>query len=308
MLANFFGKSNPANFIIIFLIFLGIYFMTFFSSFSLSDINSSLIIYQLSVLGLFLLMFFFFNFILTKNKLTLYNSYGFLMFILLFGFFPKSMLGREQILLNLVLLIFLRRVYSLRSSKNSYKKILDAGFWLGFLFLVEPTSVLFGLLIFIAVSLFQKLNARTFLIPFVGFLIPVFCYFTYCFWFDKTAEFTQLFLWYSEYNYENYITSPIMYSLIFLGIITISSIIIKTPKVLLISGNYRKYWTLIIFNFLIATLIITIQKTHTSEELILLFFPVSIIITNWLEDIQKPLFKNLILWLFLVSPLIIFII
>tara|TARA_R110000787_G_scaffold13816_4_gene42991 strand:+ start:8436 stop:9362 length:927 start_codon:yes stop_codon:yes gene_type:complete len=308
MLANFFGKSNPANFIIIFLLFLGIYFAAFFTSFSIESVNASVLFYHFSILGLFSLMFFLFNFILSKNKLTLYNSYGFLLFVLLFAFFPNTMFDREQVLLNLVLLIFLRRIYSLNSEKIVYKKIIDCGFWLGILFLLEPTSAVFGILIFISIALFQKLNARTFLITLVGFIIPVFCYFTYCFWVGKTEDFAQLFLWYSSYNFQIYLTKPVVFSLVFLGIFAIISILFKTPKVFLISGSYRKYWILIIFNFLIAISAIVIQKTHESDELLLLFFPTAIIMTNWLEGIKKPLFKNIFIVLFFLLPIIFFII
>jgi hypothetical protein len=308
MLANFFGKSNPANFIIIFLIFLVIYFATLFSNYSIDTFDLDFILYQFSMLGLFVLVFFFFNFILSKNKLTLYNSYGFLLFVILFAFFPQTMFSRQEVILNLVLLIFLRRVYSLRSNKFVYKKILDCGFWLGILFLLEPTSVIFGILIFVSIGLFQKLKARTILILLVGFIIPVFSYFTYCFWYDKTDEFANLFLWYSDFDFHLYIKRPLLFSFLFLGLLTLISIFLKTPKVFLISGSYRKYWILIIFNLIIAIAVVLIQKTHTGIEAMLLFFPVSIIITNWVEGIKKPMLKNIFLALFIGAPIVFFIV
>ena len=176
MLANFFGKSNPANFIIIFLIFLGFFLAKSISLHPISTINFSLIVHQLSILVLFLLMFFCYNFILAKNKLTLYNSYGFLLFVLFFGFYPETLLDRNAIIFNLLVIVFLRKIFSLSSPNILYKKMIDSGFWLGILFLVEPTSVVFGILIFLAIGLFQKLTLRTFLIPVIGFLVPVFIY------------------------------------------------------------------------------------------------------------------------------------
>ena len=130
MLANFFGKSNPVNFIVIFSIFLGFFFIHSSISTPSAIFNFSFVLDLLLMLTFFLVFFFFFNFILSKNKLTLYNSYGFLIFVLLFGFFPGSMSSRHELLLNILVLVYLRRVYSLRSGKDLYKKIFDSGFWL----------------------------------------------------------------------------------------------------------------------------------------------------------------------------------
>ena len=102
------------------------------------------------MLVFFLVFFFFYNFILSKNKLTLYNSYGFLIFVLLFGFFPDTMSSRNELFLNILVLVYLRRLYSLRSGKDLHKKIFDSGFWLGILFLLAPkTGSFWDIIIFI---------------------------------------------------------------------------------------------------------------------------------------------------------------
>ena len=254
------------------------------------------------------MFFFFFNFILSKNKLTLYNSYGFLIFVLLFGFFPDTMSSRHELFLNILVLIYLRRVYSLRSGKDVYKKIFDSGFWLGVLFLVAPKTVLFGILLFLSIWLFQKINFRTLLIPCLGFLAPVLCYVAYFFWFDQTEEFIASFFWYANYNFELFTDRSIFIPTIVLGTLVLISILVKTPKVISISGNYRNYWILILFNLFIAITILLIQNTVHESQLILLFFPISVILTNWLESIQKPFLKNIFIAALLCTPIILFII
>ena len=308
MLANFFGKSNPVNFIVIFSIFLGFYLTNSISSISLATLNFSLVLEYILMLIFFLVFFFFFNFILSKNKLTLYNSYGFLIFVLLFGFFPDTMSSRHELFLNILVLIYLRRVYSLRSGKDVYKKIFDSGFWLGVLFLIAPKTVLFGILLFLSIWLFQKINFRTLLIPCLGFLAPVLCYVAYFFWFDQTEEFIASFFWYANYNFELFTDSSIFIPTIVLGTLVLISILVKTPKVISISGNYRNYWILILFNLFIAITILLIQNTVHESQLILLFFPISVILTNWLESIQKPFLKNIFIAALLCTPIILFII
>ena len=308
MLANFFGKSNPVNFIVIFSIFLGFFLTNGISSISLATLNFSLVLEYILMLIFFLVFFFFFNFILSKNKLTLYNSYGFLIFVLLFGFFPDTMSSRHELFLNILVLIYLRRIYSLRSGKDVYKKIFDSGFWLGILFLVAPKTVLLGILLFLSIWLFQKINFRTLLIPCLGFLAPVLCYVTYCFWFNQTEEFTASFFWYANYNFELFTDSSIFIPSIVLGTLVLISILVKTPKVISISGNYRSYWILILFNLFIAITILLIQNTLHESQLLLLFFPISIILTNWLESIQKPFLKTIFIAALLCTPIILFII
>ena len=308
MLANFFGKSNPVNFIVVFLIFLGFYIANFFTVNFLQFVDVNVILNQLLAVVLFLFLFLFYNFILTKNKLTLNNSYGLLLFALFSGFFPAVFLNVTTIFLNLLLLIFLRRVFSLRSNKDIYKKIFDCGFWLGILFLLDSTTVIFGMLIFLSVRMFQKLTVRTLLIPVVGFVTPVFCYFSYCLWEGDTSEFSNLFLWYSNYNFEVYTANKFLFSTLFLGIGSLISIFIKTPKVFLISGDYRKYWILIIFNFFLAITVFLIQNTHQTNKILLLFFPASIIITNWLESIERVFIKNIFIIVLIATPVILFIV
>ncbi len=306
MLANFFGKSNPVNIIIILLLFICFFLsVSIFLNFEQTPVDISIQDFLLRI-GLFFLMLFFYNFILAKNKLTLYNSYGFLFFVLFFGFFPQTMLDINQVILNLLLFIFLRKVYSFKSGKDLYKKIFDSGFWLGVLFLIDPTTAVFGGLIFISIVLFQKINVRIFLIPMVGFLAPVFSIFSYYFWIGKSEEITILFLWYSNYNFEIFNNPNLIIPLLFIGFFTGISIVVKTPKIASVSGDYRKYWVLIIFNLIAAIVAFLIQKNYQIEKIIVLFFPISLIITNWLEGIKKTFYKEVVLLLFIGFPIFFF--
>jgi hypothetical protein len=304
MLANFFGKSNPANYIIIFVLFVCYSTAAFFLGFS--QVKEGL--WLASVLGLFLLLFFFFNFILAKNKLTLYNTYGFLFFILLFGIFPFTIFDRYELIVNVILLIMLRRVYSLRTPKAVVKKMFDSGFWLAILFILEPFTLIFGLLMYVSIALFQKLTFRSALIPVVGFLVPLMCYFSYCFYVDDVDRFLHLFAWYTDYDFGFYTSEKVRIPLLFVGLITLLSIIFKTPKVFLISGNYRKFWILTIFNLLVSIGFVAITKDRNGAELMTTFFPVAVILTNGIESFSKSFFQDVVLGIFAVIPIVLFII
>jgi hypothetical protein len=304
MLANFFGKTDPINFIIIFTLFLCYATAQFFLG--LSAFNSPL--WLGSVLVLYVLLFFFFNFVLGKNKLTLYNSYGFLFFVLLFGIFPFVIFDRYELMVNLILLIMLRRVYSLRTPKSIYKKMFDSGFWLAILFILDPFSVVFGLLIFSSILLFQKFNLKATFSPIIGFIAPMICYFTYCYWMDDIDSFAQLFVWYTDYDFSFYTTAKVRIPMIIVGAIALLSILFKTPKVLLVSGNYRKFWTLVILNLLVSIVFILITKNRNGAELMCAFFPTAVILTNGIEGFSKELYRDLVLGFFVLTPIVIFIV
>ena len=115
-------------------------------------------------------------------------------------------------------------------------------------------------------------------------------------------EFMASFFWYANYNFDLFTDRSLFISSMILGVLLLISILVKTPKVISISGNYRKYWILILFNLLIAITVLVIQNTLNESQLLLLFFPISIILTNWLEGIKTPLYKNIFLVLFIGCP------
>lgn len=300
MLANFFGKSSPINFIIIIGVFLIYFFSNFFLIFHYIPLTEVLLFLIIS-----LIIFFFYNIILFKNKLTKYNSYGFVFFIILFGMISVSIFDRNYLLLHGLFLIFLRRVYSLQSTRNILGKLFDSGFWLGVFFLFEPFSILFFVLIYLSNSLFQKTNWQTILVPVVGFFAPLFCAYTYYFWIDSPQFFWSYFDWYTSYDFLVYKKISLKTPLFIIGIVTLFAFLVKTPKIIGVSGSYRKYWTLLFFNLILSILFITVLRHRTGAELQFLFFPISIILTNWLESFKTRITKEAVLFLGLLLPFII---
>ena len=210
--------------------------------------------------------------------------------------------------MNVILLIMLRRVYSLRTPKAIVKKMFDSGFWLGIVFVIEPFSLMYALLVYASIALFQKLTIRSFFIPIVGFSVPLICYFTYCFWMHQTQDFLQLFAWYTEYDFSFYQSQRVMIPLSVLGGITVISILFKTPKVLLISGNYRRFWTLMILNLLVSIAFVVLAKNKNGAELMAAFFPLAVILTNGVEGFSKQVLQDLVLGIFMIASVVMLII
>jgi hypothetical protein len=132
-------------------------------------------------------------------------------------------------------------------------------------------------------------------------LVPVFLYFTYCFWFDKTAIFLALF------NFE-IPNSTIFYSetvnIWFIrGLLLISflSIVFKSPRTLSVNNSFKRNWILLGIHFLIAVGLLFLIPEKNEGELLFLFFPASIIIANGMELIKKKWIKEIVLYSLLIT-------
>ena len=295
MLANFFGKSKPVNFIVLFVLFL-VYF-------SLSLFSKELSFNLLKELLGFTVVFSIFNFILAKNKLTFDNSYAFLFFILLIGLFSDVIIINNTFFAFLTTLLFLRKVYSLQSPKNTLHKLFDGGLWLGVSFILEPYSVLFGILLYISIYLHQQYNYQTLLSPLIGFSSVVFLFFTYCFWYDQTQEFYQLFDWSIHYDLKLHLNSKYIFQNVLITFFVLLVIILKSPKALSVLNTFRKNWILTIVNLATSLLIILLTGNNANSELLFVFFPSAIILANGLELYQHKKIADIFLFLFLLGSI-----
>ncbi|CAL2103893.1 conserved membrane protein of unknown function [Tenacibaculum sp. 190130A14a] len=291
MLANFFGKSKPINFLVIFGLFLCYFVVIAFSK--------ELTIETFKELAWFLIIFSVFNFIIAKNQLTFDNSYAYLFYVILIGFFAEVIQLNYLLYANVTVLLFLRKVYSLQSSKNILHKLFDGGLWLGVSFLIEPYTILFILLLYISTFLHQRFTYQTLFTPVLGFFAPVFLYFTYCLWYDKTEDFTNLFLWYSEYDFQFYFSNKYLIPMLFIGFCTFFTLVLKTPKTLAVKNLFRRNWIIVLFHLLLAGIIIILINERNVSELLFAFFPTAIILANGLELVKKKLLAEIILVAFL---------
>ncbi|CAM1334440.1 DUF6427 family protein [Tenacibaculum aestuariivivum] len=298
MLANFFGKSKPVNFIVLFTLFLCYFSFHLFSRELTIEATKEFI-------G-FTIIFTIFNFIIAKNQLTFDNSFGFLIFVLLIGFFPDVIKVDKIFYASLTILLFLRKAYSLQSSKNVFSKLYDGGLWLGISFLIEPYTVFFALLFYISIYLHQRFTYQTLLLPLIGFSSIVFLFFTYCFWYDKTIVFYKLFKWNFSYNLNTYANTKYMIPLLCIGFLVFSAILLKSPRALAVLNTFRKNWILICIHLLLSLIVVLFITPKTGSEMLFIFFPISIILANGLELFQHKWQANILLSIILISSIFIY--
>ena len=301
MLANFLNKSKPINFIGLLVFFFVNFFALLFIDFYKGGFSASLLIERLIFAPIFLLIFFLINFILAKNKLTFDNSYAFFFFIVFSILILNEVMSLRILLLQVVYLLFLRKIYSLRSPKKTIEKVYDGGFWLGIFFILEPTFFSLLFLLYLAIYLHKRLTVNTLIIPILGFSTPLLVYFAYLFWYDNTELFLELFQFPTHFSLS--MVSDGKFYIPFLVIVfsAIASIVLKSSKALAISNSFRRNWILIIVNLLLSVVFISSKKTIVFNEFMYLLFPISIVIANGIEMLPKNSFKNTVLYFFLVG-------
>lgn len=304
MIANLFSKSKPINVFSISLLLFAFYFISTFLS---NPIEYSFG-YITNWLGFFiwpLLILFIIKFIIEKNKLTRDNSFALLVSVLLLGMFPTTMSSNAIIFSNLTLLLAFRKIYSLKSGLNIKVKIFDAAFWIGISTLIYSWSILFVLLIYAGILLFKKNNIKNLIIPVIGVVTPIFIYFTYNFYFDSLDIFYQRLLFEVNFDFNYYNSLRFLIPILFLGITLLWSVVTITPKIITMGTNFKLSWSVLIYHLLISIIIVVTSPIKSGAELFYLVFPSSVIIANLLQNSKSSIFKNVMLYLFLMLAVVI---
>lgn len=297
MLANFFSKSKPVNFVILFLLFVVYFSISLF----LKDIS---LLNAVKKAIIFMLTFSVYNFILLKNELAKDNSFAFLFYVILVGFYINYIQINSVFYNNLLSLFLFRKVYSLQSSKKIYQKLFDGGLWSGVLFIIEPHTVIFILLLYVAIYLYNHLTYRTLIIPIFGFIVPVFIFYTYNFVLNQTDFFFSLFSWEISLDFSPYNSGNFLFSSITIGIFTLISILIKSPQTFAILDKSRQNWILILTHLFLSLLVFIQNSERTGIEFLYLLFPISVILANGIELVKKKWLADIIILLFLVASTI----
>ena len=304
MLANFFGKSKPINFIVLLLVFVCALFLNSFHSFSTVEVTLFFIVEKLVFFLVFTFLFFGVNFIVSKNKLTQDNSYALLFYLLVISFFSAYLYGYQVVFEHLIHLLFLRKVYSIQTLKEIFKKLFDAGFWLGVMCLMNPFLIVFSLLLFAVLIVHKRVRLQTVLISVIGFLIPIFLFFTYSFWIGEISLFTDKFILYTTYDFSMYKEIRFLAPLGGLSIFLLFAVFMKTENVFSVNNRFKKSWILLLIHLLLSISYLFFTFNRDGSELLIAAFPVAVILANGFESIQRKLLKEIGLILFMLIALL----
>ncbi len=304
MIADFFNKTKPVNFIVLNTLSVLVYFTAVIINYS--DEN-----YSVSFVSIFFYLFFFLlflfihSFIKSKNQLTGDNSYALLIFILLFALFPKTFVNNKIFISNFFLIFAIRRIYSLRTLFETKSKLFDSAFWIGLATLFYSWSITYLVLIYVAIFLFRKLKWNHLIIPIIGFITPVYLYYVYLLVVGKEQLFKKIWSFDVSFQYKNYNDLSLLLPIAIILVIIIWSIYPTLKKSLKAKKHKRATYSLLLIHLLLAISLVIVSPIKDGSEFLFLFFPFSILFARYLQIVKDYWFKEAILIMFLILSIVV---
>lgn len=303
MISSFFSQSKPINFVAISAMLLIVFVITKYMTIDV-EIDAFLITKQALLFGVCLFSVFVLDFLVNKNNLTKTNSYKILLFVLFIAVMPETLLNSKTIIANLFILFALRRIISLRSKKEIKKKLFDASFWITIASLFYFWSILFFILIIAALVVYVITDVKNWLIPIMGILTVTVIVASYMIIMNIDIYNFFINLINMSFDFSTLNSKRIIIGSTILFSFGVWSLFYYIKNLNSIKKSSRPSFTLIVIAAIIAIVIIVVSPIKNGSEFIFLFAPLAIIMTNYLEVISEKWFKESLLWILVLTPII----
>ena len=303
MITSIFTKSKPINFLVVFSWCLLALFIAInkHSDFNFNTVSAFkfFAVFLCCFLSVLLV-----DFIVSKNSLSIKGNTEILLFSSFLLTIPQVLTDWEIVLSNFFVLLALRRILSLRTQKEQVKKLFDAGFLIGLASVFYFWSILFFLLIFIALLFYAESEIKKWLIPFLGLTATVIIAVGFSLLYNNDFFTTLNINPIVGYNFTAY------NSVQFITVITVllsfglwsSLFYLKDLKKK--AKTYRPSYKVVFVACIIATIVLIIANKKDGSEFLFLFAPLSIIISNYIETIEEKWFKEVFFLALLVLPFV----
>lgn len=304
MISRFFSKSKPIHTIIVLLlmalVFIGAKFQYLSSGLKVLEISQ-----QVFFLGLTLFTVFLIEFIVNKNSLSKRNAYVILIFALLVAILPDSIRNSKILVSNIFILFALRRLITLQSNIEVKKKLFDATLWVVLASLLNFWSILFLVLVVIAILFYVKNDSKNWLIPIVAIVTVAVLYLSYNIivynhW--NLEKLSSIPFPNFDFSYYNNLRSIASITLIFSMFLWSGTFYFK--KIREAIGKSKSAFNLIGLTAIIAFFVGAISPFKDGSEFLYLFAPLAIIMTNYLEQVNDLKFKEVLLWILVLAPVL----
>lgn len=304
MLSVFFNKSKPIHYILLSVVLLCVYIVVMLRL-PQSDLSALMVIERMGNFIVILVSVLVFNFIVTKNKLTKKNSFKMLLYLAFIAILPVTLLNPNILLANLFLIFALRRILSLRTQKDIKKKLFDAAFWIALASLCYFWCILFFILLFAALLVYSFTDIKNYIIPIIGLITVVVLSISYRIIADiYIFENIEAFMRY-DFDFSTLNSKRVIIGATVLFSFGLWSLFYYIKNIKSKMKSNRPTFRLIVISAILSLLIIILAPAKNGSEFLFLFAPLAIIITNYLEIISDKWFKEIFLWLLVLTPIVI---
>ncbi len=305
MISSFFEKTKPITHIVLAIALFLFYFIRAFFGQNIQEISQIL---PLELLTFFVLLVSLLAIgqMVRAEKVTELNSFAMLFFVVLIVVFSEELANKNVIFTNFFLLLAIWRLFAVRSLKNVKHKIFDASLLIASASLFYDWSLIFILLVFYVIGIYDRKALKNWLVPFVGLATVFVLSFTYLQWsgslgfFKEHYRFTLGIFGSSSFFQALNVKALIYFILIF---IVAFSVFIRLRN--LGGGKLLMLRTLLVV-FVFGVIVALLTPVDESPVLIT-FFPAAVFMGNYVEGIKKQKLLEALLALCIVFPILLFV-
>lgn len=305
MITSVFSKSNPVNYVVV--IFAVLLFLT------INEIQLNSVLIPFSFLssftrGLLLIASLFLaNFISKRNALTKDNAFVFLYFGFFLILIPQCLSDLRLITANFLILLAFRRMFSLKSLTATKEKIFDASLWIFVASIFHFWSILFLLVVLMAIFLHLLTDFKSWFLPFLAFATVLILFSAYYSitqqpFFENVLQQIEVDLSFQYFSSKIQSASLVLFFIfsLFLFVFYLLGIGKKPTSA---QSNIFK----IIIIWIIGVVVFIISPQKTNALLLFLLFPTSIFASDFLENFSSNWFKEFITWIFVLVSIVLFV-
>jgi hypothetical protein len=302
MITSVFKKSKPINFTFVSLSVLLAVLLGYFKYNVSGGFGESSIVFFTSIFTVLVLYF-----IVSKNKLSVDCNYEIVLFGLFLLALPQVLQDVYVVIANLLILLAIRRILSLRSQKNVIKKVFDASLLIALASLFSFWTILFFPVVFFGLFLYSHRRVHYWLVPFLGFaavLIIVMC--SSGIFKDDFFAFIQIPTKVSfNYNSYNHLQFIVFITLLLSFSIWSSIFFLKAIKIK--KKESKIAYKIIVIISVLAFVVMLISPEKNGSEFLFLIAPVVVLISSYIEVIDDKWFKELFVFMLIVIPFVLLI-
>ena len=303
MLTSFFSTSKPIHTVFVLLYMSVSYFVanrTIFSDgFTWSGFAQVIGVWLLYVMTMFIL-----NFVSQKNELTKRNSYRILLFAVFTSALPIILQTPKIIITGVFVMLAVRRILSFRSGLHMERKLFDAGLWLCLATIACFWTGSFSILLIAGLFFYGGATLRYWFIPLLSIIcVGILCT-CYVIFIGEDQSFILNIVDDFSFDFSAYASLEIL-----LPITIFSTLFLWTIFRYIQDSNratiaQRPLYLLVLFMAIIAIGIALIFNNKSGAEWYFFLIPLAIIMSNYLENASGKWFKEFLLWIIIVLPLV----
>lgn len=306
MITSVFSKSNPVNYVVVTLTVILFFIANEWQMISASEALFSFLASMSKILMLISSLFIA-NFVSKRNSLTKDNAFVFLYFGFFIILIPQCLAEIRLISANFFVLLAFRRILSIKSLTATKEKIFDASLWIFVASLFHFWSILFLLLVFVAIFFHVASDYRSWFLPILAFFAVLILFSAFNLMTNASLEieiYNQMQIQFSFLYFKSKVDSAVLVIYLLFSITMLIFYLLNiNKKPTSAQNNIFK----IILMWLIAIVILVISPQKTNALLLFSLLPTSVFISDFLENAPSNWFKEFVTWVFVIVSVVLFV-